>query len=239
MNTEFFKIIKEINSLEIKINALDNLKGDDKKRMLRLHEHKSNRLEDLKSSTETANKLEKRNREIEYRIEDINKELLTISAQLNSVFEEKLQKRLHEKQITLKNEIERLEEEAFEILEKLEDVNQEISDAQGFLNGIDETIDEILVEVQSDLMFKDKDINQIKDRINQIESELSDDFKKKYKNLKEKAPKNTPLTFLKQSRCGHCSFQVAAKLAEEIENLKILSSCQMCKRILMPEHSSY
>lgn len=239
MNAEFFKIIKEINSLELKAKSVETLKVEDKKRMDRLYEHKENRQEDLNTYISELNNFEKRNREIDYRVQDIQKSLEDILFQKNSVFEEQLQRKLEENEKILIDEKDTIENEAFDNLEKIEELDQEIKNAQNFLRGIDETIDEILNEVKTDLGAKNLNIEKINERIDEILNDLSEEFKNKYLKLKDKAPLNSPLSILNENRCSQCGFQVPAQAALDIENLKLLDQCQMCYRILIPSHSSY
>tara|TARA_B100001971_G_scaffold215185_1_gene259332 strand:- start:4641 stop:5360 length:720 start_codon:yes stop_codon:yes gene_type:complete len=239
MNPEYFKIIKEINSLEKKIFSLDSLKKQDKQRIQRLLEHKSNRHEELQNFLNEENDLFKEAIEIEKEIELIDKRTADLNSQLNQVFEEDITKKLNENLKKLEQDLSQKEDRGLAILERQETLKSEIYDAQNFLKGIDETIDEIKTEIMQEQAHKDVSYENIQDRINSLISELDEGFKEKYLKLKNKAPALDQLSIINDERCAFCGFKINSSDAQRVLNLEKLLGCSMCNRILIPGHSAY
>lgn len=239
MNKEFFKIIKEINSLEAKLDIFQNLKADDKKRIKRLFDQKSYRQEDLHKASAKKDALQKELFSIDRRTMEIEKILKENNEKLNSIFDEKIASKLESSNEVLINELNEIQERGMYLLEKIEEVKEEIENAQNFLSGIDETIDEIKAEVLEKQGLKNESEKHIQERVSQILSDLPTDFKAKYNQLKKNAPHHNSLSLAKDKKCQFCHYEINSKKLEAIEIKFELHRCDMCKRILIPEQASY
>lgn len=239
MNAEFFKIIKEINSLEQKVFSLNSLKAQDRQRISRLFEHKEQRHEKLKDHLKEIQNLRTLSVHIDNSINENDKKIQEYNSQLNSIFDQNLQDRIQENLEQAQNNNEKLQEEGLTTLEKIEEIEQEIIDSQNFLKGIDETIDEIKAEISQEQTIQDTSITNVHERIEDLLSDLSEDFRTQYLKLKAKAPTTNTLSIIFEERCSHCGFQIPHQKAEMILNLKSLCSCEMCQRIFIPKHSAY
>jgi predicted nucleic acid-binding Zn-ribbon protein len=239
MNKENFKIIKEINSLEVKLNHFDNLKGEDKRRIERLYQQKEHRLDDLKSYSLKKDELQKELFQIEIRTQEIEKEQSNIAQQLNQVLESNLQEKLNLQKHKLDDELNNIQEKGLLNLEAIETFAIEIQDAQSFLNGIDETIDEITHEILEKQNVDNLSEDHIKKRIEEVTADLTDEFKASYIKLRKHAPVHNSLSLLENNKCQFCHYEVNAKKLEDIQVKYQLHACEMCKRLLIPPESSY
>lgn len=239
MNKENFKIIKEINSLEEKLLNFDRLKSEDKKRIQRLFDQKSYRKEDLNEATLKKDALQKELFSIDRRTMEIEKTLNENKNKLNSIFDEEIIQKLESHNSQLNEELCNIQARGLEILEVIESLDGEIIDAQSFLKGIDETINEITEEILAHQKVEDISENSVHQRINEISNELTSDFKATYMKLKDNAPSHHSISLLKDKKCQFCHFELTAKKIEEIEIKLQPRACDMCKRILIPEQASY
>lgn len=239
MNKEFFKIIKEINSLEAKLDVFQNLKADDKKRIKRLFDQKSYRQEDLNEASAKKDALQKELFSIDRRTMEIEKNLKENNEKLNSIFDEKITSKLESSNEELTIELDEIQEKGLSLLEEIEEVKEEIENAQNFLNGIDETIDEIKAEVLEKQGLENESEKHIQERITQILNDLPTDFQVKYLKLKKDAPHHNSLSMAKDKKCQFCHYEINSKKLEAIEIKFELHKCDMCKRILIPEQASY
>lgn len=239
MNKEFFKIIKEINSLEAKLDIFQNLKADDKKRINRLFDQKNHRQEDLNEASSKKDALQKELFSIDRRTMEIEKTLKENNQKLNTIFDETITSKLEKLNKELSSELDEIQERGLSLLEEIEEVKEEITNAQNFLNGIDETIDEIKAEIFEKQGLENESEKHVQERISQILNDLPIDFQTKYLKLKKDSPHHNSLSVVKDKKCQFCHYEINSRKLEAIEIKFELHKCDMCKRILIPEQASY
>jgi len=239
MKPEYFKIIKEINSLEGKLHSFRNLKIEDQKRIQRLYDQKDFKKEDLTDFIAQKESSLKECFQIDRRTMEIDKEIENINSQLNSIFDEKTIAKLVTNKEALNHELATIQEKGLELLEENESLEEDIKSAQTFLMGIDETIDEIYLEVFEEAKIKQVSQDAVIERIDQITQDLSEKFKNSYLKAKEQTPKTNPLSHIMQSRCQQCQFELPSNLISDVEDKFLIKTCVMCKRILIPQSSAY
>ena len=119
-------------------------------------------------------------------------------------------------------------------MDKVENIEVEISDNTGFINGASSTIDDITREVESTVIQEEKEIKQYEQRIELLLNETNSEFANVFTEINKKLRFNNPLAFIKNSVCGQCRFSIDQMTLNEIEQHFLLQTCEGCGRILVP-----
>lgn len=232
MQFNLFSILKEINSLEHSLFKLYSVDKEEEKRIKRLNEHKELKKDELKELLETKVKLNNELTEIDQKTEDITNELKNISKQENEVLSETIQKRLQDKKQNLESELNLIQDQGLTYIEELEDKEETIKELQGFLNGIDSTIEEIKKEVYQLEYLNLEKASIVRNRIDECLNELPKNEKESYLKLKSKAPSLSTLSIVNNAKCSHCYFEIHTSKLNELKKEKLIS-CSACNRILI------
>jgi predicted nucleic acid-binding Zn-ribbon protein len=139
---------------------------------------------------------------------------------------------------SLEKEIEHLEIEGFELLDRQENIQKEISENKTFLQGLEKTIAEIELEVSEDKMVQEKELSQITMRLKLLEEELPSDFQKIYQRVLQRKLAHGPFTKVDSGNCFFCRYKISRQDESEIDLQQQLKACHQCGRIFLP-HGSY
>jgi predicted nucleic acid-binding Zn-ribbon protein len=170
---------------------------------------------------------------------EIEKTLKENNQKLNTIFDETITSKLEKLNKELSSELDEIQERGLSLLEEIEEVKEEITNAQNFLNGIDETIDEIKAEVFEKQGLENESEKHVQERISLILNDLPIDFQTRYLKLKKDSPHHNSLSVVKDKKCQFCHYEINSRKLEAIEIKFELHKCDMCKRILIPEQASY
>ncbi len=127
-----------------------------------------------------------------------------------------------------------LEEEGLQFLEEIENKNQELKDAQTFLEGLEKTYQEIKAEVDQENQKANAEITQLNMRLDLLQEELPDDFKSLLKRVTAKNLAMGPFTRIEASSCYLCRYKISRIEESEIDMQKGLKTCSQCGRIFLP-----
>ncbi len=141
----------------------------------------------------------------------------------------------------LENEIQKLEpiidqiqENILTILEVVESLDTEIKEADEFLKGSLETLNELKEEVRIDIDKEQQEIKNYSDRMNLLLESLENTqrkfFEQTLKNIKDKQV----ISFLNGKLCSRCRYEASSTQITEIENGRSIEVCDNCSRILIP-----
>lgn len=142
---------------------------------------------------------------------------------------------------TLKNKInekENLEEIVFGLLEREEVNNLEIKNLKNFLNGLEDSIAEITLEVEKNTQEEKSKLHNTENRLKSLTVELSKDTLTIFERALQKHPKN-PLSYIAGLACKDCQMQLNSVLKTQVENMSSIESCPYCERILLPTNLNY
>lgn len=138
-----------------------------------------------------------------------------------------------EKEIaTLTPLIETLENTGLELLEKIELIEIEIKEGEEFLIGSKETYDEVKLEVDTENLVEEKELQNYQKRIDLIVPEIEKIFWTSYQDSSKDHKYKNPLTFLVQGKCQSCKFHIDTTSEKGIEAGNTTELCSGCSRLL-------
>lgn len=229
-----FRVLKEIFSLKsMKNQALADI-DEEWKRVEKIKHKKRQKIDELTSanleykelkasSTLLENQLEKQNSLLEKKKEQKNQ--VTNETQLNSI-ENEIQ--------ALTEQVSFLEENVLIVLENLESMEAEIKEHEDFINGVDETIEEIANEVKDFENKKNKEVENFKKRFLSLKDQLTGDFQATFKRLNQKEFKTSTFTRLNDISCEFCGLSIERPQLKEIDINMSLVTCKGCGRLILP-----
>ena len=239
MNQEYFKILKEINSLEQNISSLESVNDSELNRLAKLNDKKSDaqtQCDQLKSSLKEHRLLAQKN---ENELSSIDARLVKIKADIGGSFDSKEMELLDNEKQKLSTQLDNLESEGFELLEKIEELEQQIKDKETFEQGITETIDEIKEEVDQVTGENQVKIETLKTRIESLLGQLPENFVNTYQKLKLKKLSVSLFTKVQAGRCFVCKMGIDKTREAQVEEQLLLKTCSSCGRIFIPNQALY
>lgn len=126
------------------------------------------------------------------------------------------------------------ENEALELMDKSEKIQEEIDLLNGFLEGSVETLDEIKIEVSRDVENEEKEISNFKERIDALISECPNEIKDIFLSVNERFKYKNPLAFIENGSCNQCFLAINRNTQSQVDKCKILELCTGCGRLLAP-----
>lgn len=239
MSSEHFKILKEINSLSSSEASLIQKIAQEEKRLDQIVELRKQKELKLKSLEDEKKNISLEGQRIEKDLSKLHSDLDRDKTNLSSIVTEESLKNLENQIADKERKIEILEELAYSQLEKSDEIDNNISDHNSFLEGSLETLSEIQVEVDKETSKLNEEITKIQNRINLLLEEIPPQFKSLYERVKLKDIKTSVFTRIKNGSCEFCRFQVSANDKINIEDNLQLKTCSSCSRIFIPEQAFY
>lgn len=239
MNKEQFKILKEINSLLLKIKEIDlNIESENSRvtKIINLREEKKSHHLKLQDELVAIQKDIDLN---EKKLKEIAKIKETSEKSSHLIKNESEAEKFSLQQKKLNDDISSAEDLIFSLLQRFDDIQNEISETALFLEGSLITLNDIkkeVLEINEPLL---KEIEKLKVRIEYLKGELSQNFKTKLESTLNKNLKNSPFTRIISSYCEHCKLLVSKIDEEAIERNLSLKSCSGCSRIFIPREANY
>ena len=237
MSTESFKILKEINSLSMRVNELNDLIANENKRVTFIERNRasreSERDEFLKEKDEQQKVLVKTENDIATNSSKIAKDKENLSTLMDAGAIQSLEKQINDSE----QKLDALEEEGLLVLEKIEELEKEIDEASDFLQGSLESLSEIKIEVTNACKAYQEEIDQLSSRVELLKVELPPLFQSK---LELTLSKNIPIsnfTRIKDESCEFCRYGLSKMDTKSIEDQLNLKICQSCSRIFLPKAS--
>ncbi len=239
MNKENFRVLKEIVSLLQEVSKRNESLAQEKSRITKIQamrersqvdrDHYKSRLINIK---ETLAKMEQETDKLSNSIDKANNALLTAKN------EKELQ--LAQKQKDKNTlELNKSDNMAFELMEEVEKLDQEISDCNQFLSGSEKTVKEISKEVEDNNLPVIKEIEVYKGRIFLLQESLPSDVIDKLNRTIKKELTHGPLTKIESNSCFICRFKLTKVDQDQIEQHLKFKSCSSCQRIFIPNSSLY
>lgn len=224
VSVEQFLKLKEIDSLSrMRINNL-KLKSEQEDRVSKLNNRRQEallRTAKLKQDLISTND----------KMADVEKKLKTSSEQKQRLMdiggdENKI--------AGFSAEIASLEEQGFDFLSMVEQIEKELDEEKTFISGLEKTIQEIVQETSQEMETLDHEIKNINFRINLLQDELPPDFKATLLKVSAKNLAHGPFTRIEQGSCYFCRFKISRIDESEIDMQKTLKLCPQCGRIFLP-----
>ena len=233
MFLESFRHLIEIEALKGKIEQEENKIASENKRisdLLALREKKQKEISEL-DQTLREFKLTEQQLTIDSTITKLNR----MNSQLDQISTEKEQIKLENQIKNFKQEIDKLESQYFQDLERSEQIEKDISERKDFLAGSLETIKELEVEIASETQGFKRAIENYKKRVDSLMDLLHPSLKSLYQEVENKFKKGGPVAFLIDKKCSKCHMLLDSTHKQSLESGRSLEFCPSCSRLLIPE----
>ena len=132
------------------------------------------------------------------------------------------------------DEIQKHEDQGFELLQHLETNELERNDSQTFIEGIGKTISEIREEAKAEISKNEEAIKQLDLRLEGITEILPQEFKDLLMRTLKKNLAHGPFTRIDNGSCLFCRYKISRVDESEIDMQKKLKVCPQCSRIFIP-----
>lgn len=130
--------------------------------------------------------------------------------------------------------MEEAEELGLTLLSKLEEIEQELSDKQLFLKGLEKTLQEIQLEADEIKSKELSAIEQLNLRLRSLEDELPSEFRDTLKKVESKKLAQGSFTRVENGSCFFCRYKISRIDESEIDSQQKLKLCPQCGRIFLP-----
>lgn len=173
--------------------------------------------------------------ESQNQIEDLQLRLSKLTSQLSLAVTEKEQIAFENQIKLVKEEVNKLEMEYFEILEKSEEFLALIQENNEFMKGSVNTLEEIKMEVKENIAKEEGIIENRKKRIDSLTQLCHPSLKDLYLDLEKRFAPKAAVSFLIDRKCTACHMQVDSVLAHSLDEGRSLETCPSCSRLLIPD----
>jgi predicted nucleic acid-binding Zn-ribbon protein len=239
MQTEYYKILKEISSLLNNKDTLLTKTRSEKERVTKIQDHRQKRIQDLQNYNQRQKELSLEEQSIENNLAHQSQQLDQAKGHQMQVTDDQQLKALEHQISTLQENVSNLEEQGFELLEQMDEIHQQINDAQSFIDGSAETLQEITVEVNEACKQYQSEVEKLDFRIDHLLTELPDNFQAKIKTALGRKIPISIFTKINGDCCDFCKLQLNKTDLDQIEKKLTLTTCNGCKRIFIPRESLF
>lgn len=237
MSSEAFKIAKEINSLTLQKTQILETILEEEKRVEFIKSNRADRSEELDVNENKLKELKFKIQKTENEISNFQRQLEKDKIALNSVTSNQQLESLKKAIAHSHESLDGLENKGLELIEEQENVELEIQEAQLFLKGSLESLNEIKQEVQSFKAEKEKEIILLENRIKLLLDELPPLFQERILSVIAKNIPKSSFTRIKDGHCEFCRFSLSKIDISNIEDKLALKTCGQCNRIFMPQQA--
>lgn len=234
MNSEYFKILREINSLDEANIAFLSVIEKENKRITFIENNRHEAQEKIQEIQNEIKELNTKNLECEKSIDQLSKTLENIEAQLLTPQGGLIADKLNTQTQEISTQKEMFENQYFENLEKKEDLEKALIEKNTFLKGSLESLSEITEEVFQVNQKTQEKINSNQNRINILLDELPVNFRELYLKIKKLNLKISIFSKIIGGSCNICKMIVPRPLQDSIEKNLQLKTCNGCSRIILP-----
>ena len=239
MNKEYFKILKEINSLESEIAKLEAENQEETYRVAKLKEREREALEEEQTLEGLLKQEKLEAQKSENLIVSLDAKIKKAASDLRSSFDSKHLEALEREIVKYESELELAQEHGLELLEKIEDLEAQVDEKRGFLKGIDETIREIAQEVAEISAKNQTQIDSKQKRIEIALEQIPPAFQSAYQSVKSKELAFSSFAKIENGRCSVCKSVVDRSKVEQVETHLAIKTCSLCGRIFIPNQALY
>lgn len=224
MSVDWFFKIKEIDSLTKMKNTLLKNKSEQEDRVSKLRERRESSLTQITS-------LQQEIFSTNHKLSEAEKKLKTASEQKQRLMDIGGD----ENKISLfQTEIDQAEEQGLELLTLLDSLETQITETKTFLNGLENSLQEIESEVKPELEKINSELINTDLRVKLLVEELPETFRNTFLKTSAKNLAHGPFTRVDQGNCFFCRYKISRIEESEIDMQKNLKSCPQCSRIFLP-----
>ncbi len=226
--------LKEIHSLDNMIKVhLDRIK-EEEARIEFITNKRKQKDQELENHQNNKKILENEISDIEVTLFDFEKRVSSAQGHQSMAASEKEANALQNEIDSLSPKIDELQELTLDKLEEIEKIELEITQAQNFLKGSQETLQEITIEVQEVVKEQQIPIDQYSQRIDLLIEDIPKPLYIQFSKIREKFRYNRPLVRILNHACEFCHFRIDQMSLERVESLQGIECCGQCGRLFTP-----
>jgi predicted nucleic acid-binding Zn-ribbon protein len=234
LSKEAFRILKEINSHLQKVQSLAKTSADEQKRIDLIEKQRSLREDQLKDDSSRLNEISTQMTQIDEDLKKVDQRIAELTPQLNNpaYYDHLTQIEAELQQANGKKE--EHENVLFELMELSEELEEQITDSQTFLEGSLESLNEIKEEILQENGDALKEANSLNKRVNALFEEVPTSFKQYFERAQKKHGSGQLFTFVKNNSCEMCGLHLDQSTLLNIENKHLPHNCKVCSRLFIP-----
>lgn len=238
LEKESFRILKELNSLNLRIGPLEKAIKDELSRIKKIEVTRSKRSQEKEQQIDHLANLKIELENTEHRIDKLSKGLKKMKLDEGQLFTENEISAYRKQLAVMQEELSQHEDRGLELLEQIEDTQIEINDANNFLEGSLESICEIEDDIKKENEETYKEIQIIRQRVEILLKQLPEKVTIKFNKLL--GTKKYPLSEISlNNSCQICGYLIPKALITSLETTMKFHTCPGCERILIPQGSKY
>lgn len=228
-----FRHLIEIEALKIQNqNDLASIAGE-QKRISDLDQLREKKRQNIASLEEEAKAMKLVEKQLE--VESLETKNKRTKEQLDMLTNEKEIKAMEQQLEVMAKEVAEKEENYFTLLERSEAIAEEKKEAEEFLKGSLNTIEEIKKDVAVEEAKYQKQIENRNLRVHSLEEQVDKSLLKFYHEIEKKFSPKRPVAYLVDRKCSECHMQVDSIFKSSLEEGRSMETCPNCGRLLIPE----
>lgn len=234
MSRESFENLKEVQSLLKQEKELLDKIAVANKRMTQLENQKTSHSDGLTEKQSNIKLIKEQylecDKETSQKQDQLQQSKRALDHASNQAQADAAQKQID----TLEPLIDQLQTQAFELLEKEEELELQVKESQQFLAGISETINEVSKEVAIEVNKLREHLKINQQRITNLLSITEAQFSEAFQQSVKKHKYQNPLTTIENRSCRLCKYMPEAILLSAIERADEPFFCDGCQRLFSP-----
>jgi len=207
--------------------------ANEEKRISDLELLRENRRRNITSLDEEVKAMKLIEKQLE--VESLELKHKRTKEQLDMLTSEKEIKAMEHQLEVMASDLGQKEENYFSLLERSEAIAEEKKEAEEFLKGSANTIEDIKKEVEVERQKFNKQIENRNLRIISLEDQCHPALLKFYKEIEKKFAPKKAVAFLIDKKCSACFVQVDSMFKTALEEGRSMETCPNCGRFLIPE----
>lgn len=239
MNKDSFRILKEINSLYLETRSLKEKIEQENSRLTKIENLRDEKNEIISVKSIELKELNGQILKTENSLADIQKSLNQAIGNKDKVFTENEIKAFESQIESYQSKLDEYENLGLEQLEKAEDIQQELKDAETFLKGSIDTLEEIKLEILDTNKPDLEKIQQHEQRIEQLFGDVPSELKTKFSALMHRNLKYGPVAQIDKNCCSVCGMEMPSLEIEKVEKHFQFKFCTTCDRLFIPISTLY
>jgi predicted nucleic acid-binding Zn-ribbon protein len=234
MSRESFENLREVQSLLREEKELLDKISAEKKRMTQLELQKTNREKKVKDEQEQLIEIKKSALSIDKEL-SLKQDQLTRAKSALDLATSEAQASAGEKQkLSFEQSIDQLQNEAYELLEKEDLLQESIKEDSHFLLGIAQTIIDLAIEVDKEVANLTAQLEVNKQRRENLLSITEKPLVFAFEEACKKHRHHSPLTTINNRCCRLCNYMPEGILLSAIERGDEAHHCDGCQRLFSP-----
>lgn len=228
-----FRHLIEIEALKTQNqNDLAGIAGEEKRisDLEQLRERRRHQIATLDEEIKAMKLIEK-----QLEVETLEVKQKRTRDQLDTLAHEKDIKAMEHQLEVMAAELSQKEENYFALLERSEAIAEEKKEAEEFLKGSLQTIEDIKKDVEIERQKFQKQIDNRNLRIHSLGVQMDKPLLKFYLEIEKKFAGKKAVAFLIDKKCSQCHMQVDSMFKASLEEGRSMETCPNCGRLLIPE----